>query len=147
LNDDLIWLGDSLAALRAFDVIRAIDMLATLPDCRLDALQLFVSGRSSIYGKGAALLAADPLPGPTGCGNPLRISSRALLRRRTRPQPDHPGICGSPTCLTSTAGWRTGWPSADKETNHAALPPGSQDRHVPARLPQGFFRQAQDRRL
>ena len=58
LNDDLLWLGDSLAALRAFDVIRAIDMLATLPDCRLDALQLFVSGRSNIYGKVAALLDA-----------------------------------------------------------------------------------------
>ncbi|NLO35470.1 MAG: hypothetical protein GX112_03850 [Clostridiaceae bacterium] len=58
LNDDLIWLGDSLAALRAFDVIRAIDMLATLPDCRLDSLQAVVSGRSSAVGKVAALLDA-----------------------------------------------------------------------------------------
>ena len=31
-NDDLMWLGDSICALRAYDVLRALEVLRQWPD-------------------------------------------------------------------------------------------------------------------
>ncbi len=58
LANDLIWLGDSLCALRAFDVTRALDMLATRPGLSMKNLHLYAHGRHGVYGQLAA--AIDP---------------------------------------------------------------------------------------
>jgi len=55
-NDDLIWLGDSIAALRTYDVVRALDMLKCWPKILPDAVRVFAEGRYSLYPKLAALL-------------------------------------------------------------------------------------------
>ncbi|HRJ72137.1 MAG TPA: prolyl oligopeptidase family serine peptidase [Terrimicrobiaceae bacterium] len=56
LCDDLFWLGDSLAALRVWDVIRALDLVRLWPG--LDANDLFgyAHGRHGLYLQLAALL-------------------------------------------------------------------------------------------
>lgn len=51
---DLFWLGDSLAAARVFDVLRAIDLACGLPGVTGSRLSVYARGRSGIY----ALLAA-----------------------------------------------------------------------------------------
>ncbi len=54
--DDLIWLGDSLPALRTYDVIRTLDVLPLLPDLRHEDVRLYGSGRYTVYGQFAAAL-------------------------------------------------------------------------------------------
>lgn len=54
LTCDLYWLGDSLAALRTFDVLRAIDVLEELPDLDTSSIRLYGYGRHGMY----ALLAS-----------------------------------------------------------------------------------------
>lgn len=58
LNDDLTWLGDSLAFLRVFDVLRAIDLVEEFPDTSIEGLRLYGAGRHGVYAKLAAALDA-----------------------------------------------------------------------------------------
>lgn len=54
LADDLIWLDDSLAAMRTYDVLRAIDALKEWPDVSADDVQLYAHGRQGLYARWAA---------------------------------------------------------------------------------------------
>jgi hypothetical protein len=51
LSHELIWLGDSLAALRTYDVIRAIDAMQEFNILDTDDLTVYAYGRQGIYGK------------------------------------------------------------------------------------------------
>lgn len=53
---DLIWLGDSLTAMRVYDVIRALDLLEECPEVSCDDIRLYLHGRHGIYGQLAALI-------------------------------------------------------------------------------------------
>ncbi|TMV52189.1 hypothetical protein FE783_04395 [Paenibacillus mesophilus] len=56
LTTDLFWLDDSLAAVRAYDVMRAVDMVKLIPDCNPDRTNLYAHGRFGIYAELAAAL-------------------------------------------------------------------------------------------
>nr|WP_231571609.1 hypothetical protein [Paenibacillus sp. VKM B-2647] len=56
LTDDLIWLNDSLAALRTYDVTRALDMAERLPQTKPDDISLYLNGRQGFYGMLATAL-------------------------------------------------------------------------------------------
>jgi len=56
LADDLSWLDDDLAALRTYDVLRALDMIRTWPGMDADDIRLYAYGRHGLYGRLAALL-------------------------------------------------------------------------------------------
>jgi cephalosporin-C deacetylase-like acetyl esterase len=56
LDMDLLWLGDSLAALRTFDVIRAVEMASQLKTVNGQDIGIYTSGRSSIYAQLASAL-------------------------------------------------------------------------------------------
>lgn len=56
LSDDLIWLNDSMAALRTYDVIRAVDMVGHLQGLKSDDIQVYTSGLHGIYGQLAAAI-------------------------------------------------------------------------------------------
>lgn len=58
LATDLFWLGDSLAAIRIFDVLRALDMARVLRGAADADLQVYTHGRYSLYPQLAAWL--DP---------------------------------------------------------------------------------------
>lgn len=55
-NDDLIWLNDSIAALRTYDVIRALDMIAVWPGLDAADIRCYAHGRQGLYGQLAAAL-------------------------------------------------------------------------------------------
>lgn len=55
---DLLQSGDSITALRTYDVVRALDMALELPDIKLNDISLYCHGRQGIYGLVAALI--DP---------------------------------------------------------------------------------------
>lgn len=55
---NLLWLGDSLAAMRTYDVLRAIDMLAATGVVQADGLALYCAQAQGVYGLLAALI--DP---------------------------------------------------------------------------------------
>lgn len=64
LADELIWLGDSLAALRVYDVLRAANFAATLyetGDCRIE---LYGVGLFRVYTELAARLDTNLLSKP-----------------------------------------------------------------------------------
>lgn len=50
LNDDLFWIGDSLAAIRVYDIIRALDVLAELPGIAAEGAALYAAGHGGFYG-------------------------------------------------------------------------------------------------
>ncbi len=56
LADALLWLGDSTAALRTYDVLRAIDALAAWPHVLQHDLRLYAHGRQGLYARLAAFL-------------------------------------------------------------------------------------------
>lgn len=56
LANDLIWLNDSMAALRTYDVLRAIDMAEKLPHTKQNDIQLYAHGRQGFYGRLASVL-------------------------------------------------------------------------------------------
>ncbi|WP_414660328.1 alpha/beta hydrolase family protein [Horticoccus sp. 23ND18S-11] len=58
LADDLDWMGDSLVALRTYEMLRAVDVLAEWPDLRRDDLRVVAEGRVGVHARLAAAL--DP---------------------------------------------------------------------------------------
>ncbi|MCC6443869.1 MAG: acetylxylan esterase [Armatimonadetes bacterium] len=56
LADDLFWLDDNLAALRTYDVLRALDMIAAWPGLDASDIRLYAHGREGVYGQFAALI-------------------------------------------------------------------------------------------
>lgn len=58
LTHDLMWLDDSLAAMRTYHVIRALDMAERWPGMRQSGVRIFAHGRQGVYGQFAAAL--DP---------------------------------------------------------------------------------------
>ena len=56
LADDLIWLDDSLTALRTYDVLRALDVINHWPGLALEDIRLYGNGRQGVYAQFAALL-------------------------------------------------------------------------------------------
>lgn len=56
LCDDLFWLGDSLAALRVFDVIRAVDLLKEWPGVKAGSVDIHAADREGLYARLAAAL-------------------------------------------------------------------------------------------
>lgn len=53
---DLLWLNDSIAAIRVNDVIRALDLLETQPGVDMDKLHLYLNGRYGVFGQLASLI-------------------------------------------------------------------------------------------
>jgi len=49
LTTDLFWLGDSLAAMRVYDVIRAVEVAEGLSPANKGDIQIFTTGRFSLY--------------------------------------------------------------------------------------------------
>jgi cephalosporin-C deacetylase-like acetyl esterase len=56
LSDDLTWLGDSLAAIRVYDVLRALEMVEQWPDADAADIRIYAHGRVGTYGRLAAPL-------------------------------------------------------------------------------------------
>jgi hypothetical protein len=56
LADDLIWLNDSLAALRVFDVLRTLDLAGHLDLVDESEIHLYAQGRQGLYARLAAVL-------------------------------------------------------------------------------------------
>jgi hypothetical protein len=56
LTTDLFWLDDSLAALRTYDVIRALDLVDWISGGRNSDIRLFADGRFGMYGELARVL-------------------------------------------------------------------------------------------
>ncbi|MDR6880636.1 alpha/beta hydrolase family protein [Bacillus sp. 3255] len=55
-TDELMWLGDSMAAVRTYDVLRAVELATTLKNVDPDQIELYGSGKYAIYAELAALL-------------------------------------------------------------------------------------------
>ncbi|MBN2852800.1 MAG: acetylxylan esterase [Clostridia bacterium] len=51
LADELIWMGDSLPAMRIYDIIRTLDAIAELPQMHIQDIHLYASGRFILYGQ------------------------------------------------------------------------------------------------
>ncbi len=58
LTDDLLWLGDSLAALRIYDLLRCLDMLEAEFGPLTERVELRTQGRYALYGMLGSLLDA-----------------------------------------------------------------------------------------
>ncbi len=56
LTHDLMWLNDSMAAMRTYDVIRALDMIELWPGLKKEDIQLYAHGRQGVYAQLAAYL-------------------------------------------------------------------------------------------
>jgi hypothetical protein len=73
MGDDLFWLNDSLAALRTYDVIRALDMIEAWPGLAENDTRVYAHGKHGVYGRLAAAVdarivsvqSAEPLPSYT----------------------------------------------------------------------------------
>lgn len=53
---DLIWLDDSLAAMRVYDVLQALDMIDLWPELQADDIRFYTHGRYDIYARIASEL-------------------------------------------------------------------------------------------
>lgn len=70
-NDDLLWLDDSLCALRAWDVTRVLAALSEWPDIDCRNLRVYAHGRQGVYAELAAAIeprlgrleTREPMPG------------------------------------------------------------------------------------
>ncbi|MDO8682933.1 MAG: acetylxylan esterase, partial [Armatimonadota bacterium] len=56
LTDDLLWLNDSLCAMRVYDVLRALDVVKLLHDIKSDNIRFYAHGRQGVYAQFAAAL-------------------------------------------------------------------------------------------
>ncbi|MBD0378676.1 alpha/beta hydrolase family protein [Paenibacillus sedimenti] len=57
-TDELMWLGDSMAAVRTYDVLRSVELATTMKNIDAEDMELYGSGRYALYAELAALL--DP---------------------------------------------------------------------------------------
>lgn len=55
-TDELMWLGDSMAAARTYDVLRAVELAASLNLIDSENIEIYGSGKYAIYAELAALL-------------------------------------------------------------------------------------------
>lgn len=62
LTTDLFWIGDSLAAMRVHDVLRAVEMAQILKDAIPGEISMFARGRYSIYAELAHAIASMKWP-------------------------------------------------------------------------------------
>lgn len=62
LNMDLFWLGDSIAAIRAYDVLRAIEFARRLPFIDREQINLYAEGRFGVYAEWAHALLPSSIP-------------------------------------------------------------------------------------
>ena len=56
LNDDLIWLDDSLCALRTWDVLRTLEVLGTWPGVDASDVRVYTHGPQGLYAELAAVI-------------------------------------------------------------------------------------------
>lgn len=56
LNEDLVWLGDSIAALRVWDILRSLDVIPLWPGLDTHGLRAYAHGRYGLYLELAAAL-------------------------------------------------------------------------------------------
>ncbi len=56
LNDDLIWLGDSLCAMRVYDVLRALEVIGEWPGLDASNVAVYAHGTQGVYAELAAAL-------------------------------------------------------------------------------------------
>lgn len=63
LTDDLEWMGDSMVALRTFEALKALEVLAIWPELSRDDVRYYAEGRVGVHAKLAAALA----PNVRGC--------------------------------------------------------------------------------
>lgn len=56
INHLLMWLGDSISALRTYDVIKALDMVSLYKNIDSSDIQVYASGKYGMYGRLAAAL-------------------------------------------------------------------------------------------
>lgn len=69
LTDDLIWLGDSLAALRMYDVLRCMEVICYFGEWRKEATQFYTVDQEGMYVQLAAVI--DKRIGAITAVNPL----------------------------------------------------------------------------
>lgn len=55
-TDELMWLGDSMAALRTYDVLRAVEAVSAFKNVDASDIRLYGSGKYAVYASLAALL-------------------------------------------------------------------------------------------
>ncbi|HOC01875.1 MAG TPA: hypothetical protein P5065_00400 [Candidatus Ratteibacteria bacterium] len=55
-NDDLLWLDDSIAAMRVYDVIRACDMIEQWQGLDKKNISCYASGKAGLYGRLSAII-------------------------------------------------------------------------------------------
>ncbi len=58
LGDDLSFIGDSLVALRTYETLRSLDVLATFPELTTEGVRVYAHGRMGVHGRLAAALDA-----------------------------------------------------------------------------------------
>ena len=63
LSDDLEWMGDSMVALRTYQALRSIEVLAEWPELNREDVRFYAEGRSGVH----AALAAAVAPTLTRC--------------------------------------------------------------------------------
>ena len=56
LTHDLMWLDDSMAALRTYDVIRAMDAIKVIPGITDNDINIYSAGKQGVYGLFAAVI-------------------------------------------------------------------------------------------
>ncbi|MCZ8512156.1 acetylxylan esterase [Paenibacillus filicis] len=56
LSDDLIWLNDSIAAMRTYDVLRSLDLVERLDHIIKEDIEMYAYGRQGVYAQMAAAL-------------------------------------------------------------------------------------------
>ncbi|HWA87270.1 MAG TPA: acetylxylan esterase [Opitutus sp.] len=79
LADDLEWIGDSLVALRTFEVLRAIDAISVWPSLTADGLAVYGSGRLGVHARLAA--AVEPRIARCAWDESFRFGDFAEARR------------------------------------------------------------------
>ena len=59
LTADLFWLDDSLAAMRVYDVLRAVEFAGQIPGADIGDIRLYAKGKYTLHGRLAKLLDTD----------------------------------------------------------------------------------------
>ncbi len=62
LSDDLEFMGDSMVALRTFEALKSIEVLAEWPELKRDVVRFYAEGRVGVHAKLAAAIALRATP-------------------------------------------------------------------------------------